>query len=99
MCKPFPPPLVRGGVFLVGSDTKYRDIADGNVWSSSISIYRTCSSDTKYRDIADGNAGNVPGKTWNLARSDTKYRDIADGNQLPREKFLHVRQFSRTMTD
>ena len=30
MCKPFPPPLVRGGVFLVGSDTKYRDIADGN---------------------------------------------------------------------
>ena len=30
MCKPFPPPLVRGGVFLVRSDTKYRDIADGN---------------------------------------------------------------------
>jgi len=30
VCKPFPPPLVRGGVFLVGSDTKYRDIADGN---------------------------------------------------------------------
>ena len=30
MCKPFPPPLVRGGVFLVGSGTKYRDIADGN---------------------------------------------------------------------
>ena len=30
VCKSFPPPLVRGGVFLVGSDTKYRDIADGN---------------------------------------------------------------------
>ena len=34
MCKPFPPPLVRGGVFLVGLETKYRDIADGNsgIW-------------------------------------------------------------------
>ena len=30
VCKPFPPPLVRGGVFLVGSDAKYRVIADGN---------------------------------------------------------------------
>ena len=30
VCKPFPPPLVRGGVFLVGLETKYRDIADGN---------------------------------------------------------------------
>ena len=29
-CKSFPPPLVRGGVFLVGLETKYRDIADGN---------------------------------------------------------------------
>ena len=55
MCKPFPPPLVRGGVFLVGSDTKYRDIADGN--SSGVMLPETtfASSDTKYRDIADGN--------------------------------------------
>ena len=30
VCKPFPPPLVRGGVFLVGSEPNYRDIADGN---------------------------------------------------------------------
>ena len=30
VCKPFPPPLVRGGVFEVGLETKYRDIADGN---------------------------------------------------------------------
>ena len=29
VCKPFPPPLVRGGVFEVGLETKYRDIADG----------------------------------------------------------------------
>ena len=28
VCKLFPPPLVRGGVFLVGSEPKYRDIAD-----------------------------------------------------------------------
>ena len=28
VCKSFPPPLVRGGVFLVGLETKYRDIAD-----------------------------------------------------------------------
>jgi len=33
VCKPFPPPLVRGGVFLVGLETKYRDIADGNLTS------------------------------------------------------------------
>ena len=31
VCKSFPPPLVRGGVFEVGLETKYRDIADGNV--------------------------------------------------------------------
>ena len=28
VCKLFPPPLVRGGVFEVGLETKYRDIAD-----------------------------------------------------------------------
>ena len=55
MCKPFPPPLVRGGVFLVGSDTKYRDIADGNDPDGDIPR-ALCWSDTKYRDIADGNA-------------------------------------------
>ena len=55
MCKPFPPPLVRGGVFLVGSDTKYRDIADGNKASKKAPRMVLKSSDTKYRDIADGN--------------------------------------------
>ena len=55
MCKPFPPPLVRGGVFLVGSDTKYRDIADGNHKKPTKGRVYHSPSDTKYRDIADGN--------------------------------------------
>ena len=55
MCKPFPPPLVRGGVFLVGSDTKYRDIADGNKKTVAGILPWVEKSDTKYRDIADGN--------------------------------------------
>ena len=79
MCKPFPPPLVRGGVFLVGLETKYRDIADGNVAAHNGDAVVLRGLETKYRDIADGNtAGKVPGKTWNLL--ETKYRDIADGN-------------------
>ena len=55
VCKPFPPPLVRGGVFLVGSDTKYRDIADGNNNVHPVRLKFNYMSDTKYRDIADGN--------------------------------------------
>ena len=44
----------------VRSDTKYRDIADGNRKESpaGIDIFRL--SDTKYRDIADGNPGGGP---------------------------------------
>ena len=51
MCKSFPPPLVRGGVFLVGLETKYRDIADGNFWA----LFERCSGalDTKCCDTAD----------------------------------------------
>ena len=52
MCKPFPPPLVRGGVFLVGSDTKYRDIADGNFSLGLGSSRLHLGPDTKYRDIS-----------------------------------------------
>ena len=55
MCKPFPPPLVRGGVFLVGSDTKYRVIADGNLGQGVFCTTLCGLSDTKYRVIADGN--------------------------------------------
>ena len=56
-------------------------------------------SDTKYRDIADGNpVPQLKEKSQHVTLK-TKYRDIAATNQLPREKFLHVRQFSRTMTD
>ena len=39
----------------VTSDTKYRDIADGNDPDGDIPR-ALCWSDTKYRDIADGNA-------------------------------------------
>ena len=54
VCKPFPPPLVRGGVFEVGLETKYRDIADGNENRRFLRDFCT-SLETKYRDIADGN--------------------------------------------
>ena len=55
VCKSFPPPLVRGGVFEVGLETKYRDIADGNQGQSTHPAQHPCSLETKYRDIADGN--------------------------------------------
>ena len=55
MCKPFPPPLVRGGVFLVGLETKYRDIADGNSMRGCQPVTVVAVLETKYRDIADGN--------------------------------------------
>ena len=37
------------------SDTKYRDIADGNVSTRTITLPKD-PLETKYRDIADGNA-------------------------------------------
>ena len=55
MCKPFPPPLVRGGVFEVGLETKYRDIADGNEYLIRCYDDAYNKLETKYRDIADGN--------------------------------------------
>ena len=42
------------------SDTKYRDIADGNVPIWTTSIKWSFKSDTKYRDIADGNVQACP---------------------------------------
>ena len=48
MTKDLPP-----RIFL--SDTKYRDIADGNIIALMIMIPLRNMSDTKYRDIADGN--------------------------------------------
>jgi len=53
VCKSFPPPLVRGGVFLVGLETKYRDIVDGNMSPKKAAVLDTCTLETKYRDIAD----------------------------------------------
>ena len=55
MCKPFPPPLVRGDVFLVGLETKYRDIADVNKARTSNPNNSSVPLETKYRDIADVN--------------------------------------------
>ena len=55
MCKSFPPPLVRGDVFEVGLETKYRDTADGNSDFKSDSIFIVVGLETKYRDTADGN--------------------------------------------
>ena len=62
------------------SDTKYRDIADGNFQEDVIDTFLKRESDTKYRDIADGNNGNVAHEHLFVRWSDTKYRDIADGN-------------------
>ena len=80
MCKPFPPPLVRGGVFLVGLETKYRDIADGNIVSNKIPWTTPTKLETKYRDIADGNRCPTSSRTEASLLLETKYRDIADGN-------------------
>ena len=73
VCKPFPPPLVRRGVFLVGLETKYRDIADGNV-ASVATRGNTISLETKYRDIADGNTDNIF----------SRINEEQVGNQVPR---------------
>ena len=40
------------------SDTKYRDIADGNGKARSAKPHPIEESDTKYRDIADGNVAD-----------------------------------------
>ena len=79
MCKPFPPPLVRGGVFLVGSDTKYRDIADGNYNQLPALSWRRA---VRYQ-VPRYSGWKRPPPDCKLsisAKSDTKYRDIADGN-------------------
>ena len=73
VCKAFPPPLVRGGVFLVGLETKYRDIADGNTRPYR-APYHMMLLETKYRDIADGNTTPPSGVG----------SDSTVGNQVPR---------------
>ena len=73
-----------------GSDTKYRDIADGNAY-----LYLdgevVLESDTKYRDIADGNIHLPLYSPQVFQPSDTKYRDIADGNSMP--QVFHHQKF------
>ena len=80
MCKPFPPPLVRGGVFLVGLESKYRDIADGNPAAEPVALPHPNRLESKYRDIADGNLCRNSSQCGREHLSDTKYRVIADGN-------------------
>ena len=75
MCKSFPPPLVRGGVLEVGLETKYRDIADGNVRTLSVREACLLLLETKYRDIADR---NQPLKVHHPLSG------IDVGNQVPR---------------
>ena len=82
MCKPFPPPLVRGGVFEVGLETKYRDIADGNSHVAQRTPRSWHQLETKYRDIADGNCSFFRNLSICTRALETKYRDIADGNRL-----------------
>ena len=45
-------------VVLVVLETKYRDIADGNMSPKKAAVLDTCTLETKYRDIADGNDAN-----------------------------------------
>ena len=49
---------------IIKSDTKYRDIADGNKASDSGHRQRLAESDTKYRDIADGNTPLRRSASW-----------------------------------
>ena len=85
MCKPFPPPLVRGGVFLVGLETKYRDIADGNTCGHLVGVQLEIALETKYRDIADGNCMVHRPPALIIPALETEYRDIAATTQLPQE--------------
>ena len=62
-----------------GSDTKYRDIADGNVIPNT-QDGAWAKLETKYRDIADGNQPCLVTTSVYPSLLETKYRDIADGN-------------------
>ena len=61
-------------------ETKYRDIADGNLNGRLIGHIQCYQLETKYRDIADGhfrNLSQIYSACYSLAPT---YRDIADGN-------------------
>ena len=49
----------RVAILINMSDTKYRDIADGNFTAEGHPPIVVDVSDTKYRDIADGNGWEV----------------------------------------
>ena len=99
MCKPFPPPLVRGGIFLVGLETKYRDIADGNLDPHYYEDGHKQMLETKYRDIADGNVHQPSGMASTQAVGNQVPRYSGYKSISAREQFLHVKQFAHTMTD
>ena len=79
MCKPFPPPLVRGGVFLVGLETKYRDIADGNTTPMMLATGPPCVGNQVPR-YSGWKPDMDPLAAWHDPGLETKYRDVADGN-------------------
>ncbi|EKX88155.1 hypothetical protein HMPREF9997_02519 [Corynebacterium durum F0235] len=56
-------------------ETKYRDIADGNLSKFLTALPMTHMLETKYRDIADGNCES---------RNSLKSRSTVVGNQVPR---------------
>ena len=75
---------------VVRLETKYRDIADGNLGIVSPCPTRLAKLETKYRDIADGNISSRLAAFFVLML-ETKYRDIADGNFLSRlDEVLHL---------
>ena len=80
MCKPFPPPLVRGGVFLVGLGTKYRDIADGNVIFVDIDFHVSVVVGNQVPRYSGWKQVPLVLQSVFVALLGTKYRDIADGN-------------------
>ena len=78
MCKPFPPPLVRGGVFEVGLETKYRDIADGNPEGLAVRTVVVVVGNQVPRYSGLKRCEKSRGRATSVA-SEPKYRDIADG--------------------
>ena len=66
-----------------GLETKYRDIADGNLRQEPLPGNPCGWLETKYRDIADGNQLTTTVPDGVIIPLETKYRDIADGNNKP----------------
>ena len=71
-------------------ETKYRDIADGNLEARCLHGLNISPLETKYRDIADGNLEARCLHGLNISPLETKYRDIADGNLVCRNVYNKI---------